>query len=67
MTSVERVVDYTELEPEKSGSEIPDDNWPLKGSIKAKNVYMKYASHLPDAIHSLSFNILPKEKVSHFN
>ena len=63
MTSVERVIEYTKLDSEKSGDLIADSTWPQHGLISTKDVHMKYADNLPYVLQSLSFEILPREKV----
>lgn len=47
MTSVERVMEYTDLKEEKSfecdESQKLDENWPHSGEINFKNVCLKYS------------------------
>lgn len=47
MTSVERVMEYTDLKEEKSivsdEVKILDENWPKSGGISFKNVCLKYS------------------------
>lgn len=66
MTSVERIKDYCNLKPE----EDPDlefkaisDEWPRKGSVRVKNVSLKYDEQLPYALESINFSIEPGQKV----
>lgn len=66
MTSVERIKQYTKLDPEEDTNKkyrpIPE-NWPLNGGIELKNVSFSYDKSLPDVLKSLTVNILPGEKV----
>ncbi|XP_074597589.1 ATP-binding cassette sub-family C member 4-like [Brevipalpus obovatus] len=65
MTSVERVLEYTELEIEPTtGSDIrPPSDWPEKGAIKFENVTMKYPSAPKPALSDISIRIDAGEKV----
>lgn len=67
MTSVERVIEYTEL-PSESLNECkkpPPDNWPSAGEIIYENVSFSYdkANNLPMVLNDLSFRIDAGEKV----
>ncbi|XP_067646235.1 probable multidrug resistance-associated protein lethal(2)03659 isoform X3 [Eurosta solidaginis] len=69
MTSVERLVDYAEIEPEgdmesKPGKK-PPKSWPEQGKIVFDKLSLRY---FPDAksdqvLKSLTFEILPSQKV----
>ena len=65
MTSVERVITYTELDPEPGYNinTIPRDDWPRDGSISFKNVTLRYYEGGPQILKNLSFNIQGKRKV----
>lgn len=42
MTSVERVVEYTEVEQETRGEEVaPQKTWPEHGQLEFKSVYLR--------------------------
>ncbi|KAH8413402.1 hypothetical protein KR009_010872 [Drosophila setifemur] len=69
MTSVERVVEYRNLESEgefeSSADKKPPKNWPQKGLIQANDLSMRYN---PDpktdsVLRSLRFVIQPREKI----
>ena len=65
MTSVERVVTYTKLDPEP-GYDIktsPRDDWPRDGSVSFKNVSLRYYLGGPEVLKNLSFDIEGKSKV----
>lgn len=71
MTSVERVLEYRDLEPEKQ-PEKPQEisaNWPIEGSIEFRNVIYKYFEFGEPVLRNLSFVIAPKEKIGekHFS
>lgn len=65
MTSVERIVEYTDLpsEPLKIGNIKPDKNWPSLGEITFNNVSLHYDSYLPPVLKDLSLTIKPAEKI----
>ena len=65
MTSGERILAYTEIEPEK-GHEIneqPPKDWPVAGKIEFKNVSLRYYENGPKALKDISFQINPSEKI----
>lgn len=65
MTSVERVVEYTELKSEaswKSQQEPPPD-WPNKGQVTFDHVNLSYSPDGPPVLKDISFTFQPSEKV----
>ena len=66
MTSVERVLEYCDIESEAPPvtEKRPPDNWPENGSISFKNMSLRYAPHLKDVLHRISCQVRPREKVS---
>lgn len=64
MTSVERVLEYTELdkEPDEFKKEPPSD-WPSEGKINFEAVFMQYAPEEPFVLKNLSLTINPGEKI----
>lgn len=66
MNAVERVLHYTELDPE-GVLETPNDPppvWPSKGEITFTDVELAYRDGLPLVLKGISFNITPGEKVN---
>lgn len=67
LTSVERVLEYCNLEKEPPLESTPDkkppDTWPQEGKIVFSQVTMAYALSLPPVLKNLSFTVQPKEKV----
>lgn len=67
MTSVERVIEYSNLESEAAlDSETdkkPPKNWPFKGYVSYQNVSLRYASNDPPVLKNLNFEVYPEEKV----
>lgn len=67
MTSVERVIEYSNLEPEAAldseKEKQPPKNWPSQGHITYKNVNLKYSPDEPPVLKNLNFEIYPEEKV----
>lgn len=65
MTSVERVVTYTELSPEMGysiDSEAPD-GWPSKGRITVKDLSLTYYPGGPKILKNLNFTVEAGEKI----
>lgn len=64
MTSVERVQEYADLEPERDteAQEVPP-KWPDKGEIKFENMSLRYGPDEPCVLKNLTFKIYPKEKI----
>ena len=65
MTAVERVITYTELEPEP-GYKVkrpPPEKWPDKGSITFQDVSMTYYPGGPQVIRNISLSIKAGAKI----
>ncbi|CAG9769762.1 unnamed protein product [Ceutorhynchus assimilis] len=67
MTSVERVVEYDDIEHEgaleSAPSKKPPKSWPSQGKIEFKHVYLRYFPNDPPVLRDLSFSIQSKEKI----
>lgn len=63
MTSVERVLYYTDLEREKSKAQKPPVNWPQHGKIEFENMSLKYDINSPAVLKNLQITIEPTWKV----
>lgn len=64
MTSVERVVEYTEIKQEsEEEKKEPPRTWPENGMIEFQSLYLRYATNEPYVLNNLTFKIKPKEKV----
>ncbi|KAG5883223.1 hypothetical protein JTB14_011415 [Gonioctena quinquepunctata] len=64
MTSVERVVEYTELKQESTEEpKLPSRTWPEHGMLEFQSVYLRYATNEPYVLNNLSFRIKPKENI----
>ncbi|XP_072319302.1 ATP-binding cassette sub-family C member 4 [Eucyclogobius newberryi] len=65
MTSVERVVEYTELESEApwETKKKPPPNWPSKGLVTFDEVSFSYNPEGPVVLHNLKAIFRPREKV----
>ena len=63
--SVERVLEYTKITPERSGGiiDIRDRVWPEEGQIEYRNVTASYKEDLPAVLRNISFTIKPGQKV----
>lgn len=67
MTSVERVMEYAELEQEPpleiENKKIFQAEWPSKGQIKFKKLSMRYSPKSDLTLRNLEFTVEPKEKI----
>lgn len=71
MTSVERVLQYTKLDKEGPFESLPakkpDRDWPQKGNVEFRNVYLRYVPTDPPVLKNLNISIAAGEKVTNFN
>ena len=65
MTSVERIITYTQLEPEPGyhNDAVPPDNWPQSGSLQAENLSLAYYSGGAEILKDISFTIQAQERI----
>nr|APD26517.1 ATP-binding cassette transporter subfamily C member 4 X1 protein [Brachionus koreanus] len=65
MTSIERIVEYTNIpsEPLNDGKIEPPINWPTSGEIKFDKVSLNYDKNLPSVLKEISLNIKAGEKI----
>ncbi|XP_078042801.1 putative multidrug resistance-associated protein lethal(2)03659 [Augochlora pura] len=67
MISIERVLEYSNLEEEPFLESKPDqkppENWPSKGLVEFRNVKLKYGPKGSYILDDINFVIMPKEKV----
>ncbi|XP_034032269.1 multidrug resistance-associated protein 4-like isoform X2 [Thalassophryne amazonica] len=65
MTSVERVLEYAELESEApwEAKNRPPPEWPSKGLVTFDRVNFSYSADGPVVLHNLTAVFYPKEKV----
>ncbi|VDP47772.1 unnamed protein product [Schistosoma curassoni] len=66
MVSVERAIEYVELEPETTDSQEtlqPDSDWPSRGHIQFKDFGLRYASSDTWALKNINLDIRPGCKV----
>ncbi|OAY47206.1 hypothetical protein MANES_06G060800v8 [Manihot esculenta] len=64
--SVERVGTYIDLPSEAPTiieSNRPPSAWPASGSIKFRDIVLRYRPELPPVLHGLSFAVSPSEKL----
>ncbi|CAG9861577.1 unnamed protein product [Phyllotreta striolata] len=62
MTSVERVMEYTAVEPEKSEGTRAKD-WPSDGEVIYHNVSLTYTNSTDKVLSNINFAVKPKEKI----
>ncbi|EIW78660.1 hypothetical protein CONPUDRAFT_167619 [Coniophora puteana RWD-64-598 SS2] len=65
MVALERIKEYIELDRELPEFVEPSPalTWPDRGAVKCENLVIRYAPDVPNALHSISFEIHPGEKV----
>lgn len=66
LMAVERIMEYSQLEPEDE-PDIPENvpsDWPANGKVEFKNVSYRYSVGAEPVLRGLTFSIQPKEKVS---
>ena len=68
MISAERIMAYSQLEPEASletrpPHPKPPSDWPDEGGLEMEEVSFRYSDNYPLVLKSLSFSIKPSEKV----
>ena len=67
MTSVERIIEYSNIKGETLKEEIneikKDKNWPNEGKIEFENVSYAYDDTLPNVLHNLTLKINSREKI----
>lgn len=66
LTSVERILEYGRIEPEKQPiipMKVPS-NWPSNGKVEFRNVFYRYSVDSDPVLNGLSFSVVPKEKIS---
>lgn len=64
MTSVERVQEYANLEPEKdTNTTKPLAPWPNEGKLKFQQVFLRYAAEDPFVLKNVAFDINSEEKI----
>jgi len=71
MTTVERIIEYSQLESE-AASVTPIDrklppNWPSAGRIVAEDVVLRYSPGGRPVLKGINFEIQPSEKVQHLS
>ena len=66
MTSVERIQQYTKLEPEAAEHTdiIPDKAWPQKGAVNFQNMSLAYTPDAKNVLNNITLSIKGKEKVT---
>ncbi|XP_074657445.1 ATP-binding cassette subfamily C member 4-like [Tubulanus polymorphus] len=68
MISVERIIQYCNLEAEAgltepADGEPPPDDWPRHGAIQAERVCFSYTADGPRVLKNINFIIHPREKI----
>ncbi|XP_049304937.1 ATP-binding cassette sub-family C member 4 isoform X3 [Bactrocera dorsalis] len=63
MTSVERVLEYTDLEQESEIKKQPPPSWPTHGQVEFKDLSLRYDPNNPPVLKHLNITIEPSWKV----
>ena len=67
MNAVERIGEWMDLEEEAPAhipEKVPRPSWPEQGSIKVRDLVVKYAPDTPAVLHNISFEVKPREKIA---
>ncbi|KNE62477.1 hypothetical protein AMAG_07693 [Allomyces macrogynus ATCC 38327] len=63
MNSVERVLEYTQIEQEAQGGAAPaTTQWPMHGAVTVRDLVLHYPSSTTPVLHGVSFALNPREK-----
>ncbi|XP_056635576.1 ATP-binding cassette sub-family C member 4-like [Diorhabda sublineata] len=67
LTSVEKVLQYTEIKNEKPSETqkefFPPESWPGRGKIEFRNIFLKRSDDDLGVLRNINFTILPGEKI----
>ena len=65
MTSVERVMNYTSIEPEPGydTGTLPPEQWPHQGALSLCDLSLAYLTDAPKVLNNINITVAPKEKV----
>ncbi|KAK4694272.1 hypothetical protein P7C71_g3282, partial [Lecanoromycetidae sp. Uapishka_2] len=63
MNSIERIVEFSEIETEDQGGDDVPASWPSEGRIEIRNLEIGYAPDLPPVLHDFSLAIGPGQRV----
>ncbi|KAK2594786.1 hypothetical protein QQS21_007473 [Conoideocrella luteorostrata] len=63
MNAAERVIEYTEVETEDLGGEIPPAAWPATGKMEIRDLVVGYADDLPPVLKGVSFDVKNNERI----
>lgn len=65
LMSVERIMEYQLLEPEKQPKKelTPAKEWPTEGKIQMKNVVYRYFPEAEPVLKGVNLTVMPREKV----
>lgn len=70
MTSVERILQFTQLDKEgpfeSEPNKKPSAQWPSKGEINFDHLYLRYEDSAPPVLKDLCFTIKSGEKVIYY-
>lgn len=59
MVSVERSIEYVNLEPERTSDPVvlPPDDWPRRGNVEFRNFYLRYTPTSQWALDNINLYI----------
>lgn len=63
MNSIERIVEFTDMETEAPGGNRPPVSWPSHGRIIVENLEVGYAPKLPPVLHDITITVEPCERI----
>ncbi|KAH8427135.1 uncharacterized protein LDX57_004852 [Aspergillus melleus] len=63
LSSVERILEYCNLETENSSGQPAPVSWPHEGVLEVKNLTVRYAPDIAPALHNVSFRVARNQRV----
>jgi ABC-type multidrug transport system fused ATPase/permease subunit len=63
MNAAERVIEYSELETESQGGQVPPAAWPTSGTLEVNDLVVGYAEDLPPVLKGISFEVKDNERI----
>ncbi|RPB21589.1 P-loop containing nucleoside triphosphate hydrolase protein [Terfezia boudieri ATCC MYA-4762] len=63
MNSMERIVEYTQIEIERQDGVVPPAHWPSQGRVEVTDLVVSYAPDLPPVLKGISFTVEPRQRL----
>ena len=63
MNAAERVIEYTKIDTEDLGGEIPPAAWPATGDMHVEDLVVGYSDDLPPVLKGVTFDVKNNERI----